>query len=79
MDLKRDLDVSALAKELDCFIEQELCVLCDIKAVTAEKWRKTHTGPAYIMVGNRVLYPKDAVRAFLARKIRVGKIRGVPL
>jgi predicted site-specific integrase-resolvase len=60
----------AIARDLDYLTEQDICQLCSITAATAEAWRKRHKGPAYALAGNRVLYPKAAVRAFLESQIR---------
>lgn len=59
-----------LAQALDCLTEEDLCALCNIAPSTAEAWRKRHTGPAYALVGNRVLYPKQKVAEFLERQTR---------
>lgn len=59
-----------LAEALDYLTEQDLCALCSITPATAEAWRKRKRGPAYALVGNRVLYPKSSVRAFLDSQIR---------
>lgn len=60
----------ALAQSLDCLTEADLCALFAITPGTAEAWRKRHTGPAYALVGNRVLYPRAKVAEFLQRQIR---------
>ena len=57
--------VAALAESFDCLTESDLLVLAGIKRGTAESWRKRGKGPAYIMLGNQVLYPKAALRAHL--------------
>lgn len=64
-----------LAHDLDYLTEQDLCQLCNITPATAEAWRKRHKGPAYALAGNRVLYPRAAVKAFLDGQIR--QVRGV--
>jgi hypothetical protein len=60
----------ALALAMDYLTEQDLCALCDITASTAEAWRKRHKGPRYSLAGNRVLYPRAAVREFLDDQVR---------
>ena len=60
----------ALAQSLDCLTEQDLCTLCEISPATAEAWRKRHKGPAYAIVGNRILYPRRSVAEFLERQMR---------
>jgi len=59
-----------LAAKLDLFTEDDLLALADITPSTAEAWRKRHRGPAHIIVGNRVFYPREAVAAFLKSQIR---------
>lgn len=59
-----------LAQSLDCLTEQDLCALYAIAPSTAEAWRKRHQGPAYILAGNRYLYPRDSVAADLQSRVR---------
>lgn len=68
--------VQILASLLDCMTEQDLCALFAITPGTAEAWRKRRKGPSYALVGNRVLYPRQAVREFLERQIRGGEAGG---
>ena len=70
-DAQRPMDknsdrVAALADELGCFTEADLLVLGGITPSTAESWRKRGRGPAHIILGNRVLYPKAAMREYLS-------------
>ena len=37
---------------------------------TLAEWRGTHTGPAYVKSGRRVLYPKEAVLGFMRANLR---------
>ena len=62
--------ISALAHSLDCIAEPDLCLLAKITPTTAETWRKRGTGPAYVLMGNRYLYPRKAVAEFLQSKVR---------
>ncbi len=62
--------VRALAQSLDCFAEPDLCLLAKITPATAESWRKRHRGPAYVLLGNRVLYPRQAVAKFIEANMR---------
>lgn len=68
--------IRALADSLDCFTEDDLLLLAGITHGTASAWRKRGTGPAYVLVGNRYLYPRPGMRAFLAGQVR--EPRGVP-
>ncbi len=62
--------VRALAESLDCILEDDLNLLTDTQPGTSLAWRKRGKGPAYVMAGNRVLYPRAAVAAYLADKTR---------
>lgn len=70
MEKKPDIKRSELAAQLECFTEDELLRLADIKASTAEAWRKRGTGPAYLRFGNTFLYPREEVLTFLKGKVR---------
>lgn len=54
-----------IADKLDCVTEEDLCLLAQAKLSTLEAWRKRGHGPAYVRIGNRVLYPRKAVAAHL--------------
>lgn len=59
-DASRDL-----AQSLDCFTDEDLQQLANVKASTTEAWRKRGIGPAYVRIGNRVLYPRTALSDYL--------------
>jgi len=65
-----------LAQSLNCLSEADFCLLADIAPGTAESWRKRRKGPAYVLFGNRYLYPRAAVAEHLADHIR--EQRGTP-
>ena len=67
MDIERVRDI---AQSLDCVTEPDLCLLADITPATAESWRKRGKGPAYALIGNRYLYPRSEVAAFLKSIVR---------
>jgi helix-turn-helix protein len=70
-DQARDRErVRALAQSLDCMTEEDLNLLTDTSPNTTENWRKRGKGPAYVLVGNRYLYPRSAVADFLKANIR---------
>jgi predicted site-specific integrase-resolvase len=46
-------------------------LLAGITASTAEGWRKRGTGPSYVLVGNRYLYPRQAVQKYMEDRMRV--------
>lgn len=57
--------VRGMAESLDCFIEEDFQQLAGATANTVEAWRKRGTGPSYIRLGNRYLYPRKAVAKHL--------------
>ena len=57
--------VRQMAEHLDCFIEEDFQQLAGATANTVEAWRKRGTGPAYIRLGTRYLYPRKAVAHYL--------------
>ena len=54
-----------LADKLDCLTETDIMLLGKLSQSTVEAWRKRGTGPAYILLGNRYLYPRKAVQKYL--------------
>ena len=54
-----------LADKLDCLLETDLMLLAKATASTVEAWRKRGTGHAYILIGNRYLYPRKSVSKYL--------------
>ncbi len=54
-----------LADKLDCLTETDIMLLGKLSQSTVEAWRKRGTGPAYILLGNRYLYPRQAVQKYL--------------
>lgn len=62
--------LQTLADSLDCVTEEDLSLLAGAKLSTLEAWRKRGQGPAYVRMGNRVLYPRKAVAAHLASLTR---------
>lgn len=62
--------LSALAHSVDCLAEPDFCLLAGITPNTAENWRKRGKGPAYVLIGTRYLYPRQAVAEFVAGNVR---------
>lgn len=62
--------IRELAESLDCIVEDDLELLAGIKPSTSEAWRKRGTGPAYVLLGNTFLYPRPALRDFIAGQVR---------
>ena len=54
-----------IADKLDCLTETDIMLLGKLSQSTVEAWRKRGTGPAYILLGNRYLYPRKAVAKYL--------------
>lgn len=76
MDPETITRIRELAESLDCIVEDDLELLAGIKPSTSEAWRKRGTGPAYVLLGNTYLYPRPALRDFIANQVR--EPRGVP-
>ncbi|HZQ61628.1 MAG TPA: hypothetical protein VFC24_09785 [Casimicrobiaceae bacterium] len=68
--------IRELARSLGCMLEDELCALAQIEGTTAAAWRKRGTGPSYIRIGNRYLYPLTAVQEHMKALVR--ERRAVP-
>ena len=69
--------VRTMAESLDCFIEEDFQQLAGATALTVEAWRKRGTGPAYIRLGTRYLYPRKAVadhlKSITRERVSLGK------
>lgn len=62
----RELEiVRGMAERLDCFVEEDFQLLAKATPLTVESWRKRGTGPSYILLGKRYLYPRAAVAKHL--------------
>lgn len=61
----QDARLTSLADSLDCLTEADLVLLANASPNTVESWRKRGTGPSYILLGNRYLYPREALRRYL--------------
>ncbi len=71
MDTQQETErLRAMTDKLDCFTEEDFQLLAEATQNTVEAWRKRGTGPAYIRVGNRYLYPRKAVAKFLESRVR---------
>lgn len=69
-----DPAVAELARSLGHFTEADLCKLAGATPLTVEAWRKRHTGPDYVLIGNTFLYPRESLQEFLQSRVR--KMRG---
>lgn len=68
--------VRQMAEQLDCFIEEDFQQLAGATPLTVEAWRKRGTGPSYIRLGNRYLYPRKAVAKHLESLTRERNVLG---
>ncbi len=75
-DIAIEERIRNIAESLDAITEDDLLALAGITHGTASAWRKRGTGPAYVILGNRVLYPRPQLKDFLADLIR--ERRNVP-
>jgi hypothetical protein len=57
--------VRQMADKLDYLTEEDFALLAGATALTVETWRKRGTGPAYVRLGRRFLYPRKAVAKHL--------------
>lgn len=67
---KDDTAIAELARSLDCLTESDLCTLARATPITVEAWRKRHTGPDYVLIGNTFLYPRASLVEFLQTRVR---------
>ncbi len=69
-DTPAEMRLRELADSLDCIVEADLALLADASPSTVEAWRKRGTGPSYILLGRRYMYPRSAVAEYLQRLVR---------
>ena len=62
--------VAELARQVDCFTEDEYATLAGVKLSTVHAWRKRGQGPDYILLGCNYLYPRTAVSAHMQTLVR---------
>lgn len=67
--------VRQMAATLNCFIEEDFQVLAGATASTVEAWRKRGTGPSFIRLGSRYLYPHAAVAKHIEENLHERKPR----
>lgn len=70
IEAKAEPRLASLASRVDCFTEEDLCLLTDATPSTLKSWRKRGEGPAYYMAGNRALYPRKAVTDWMETRLR---------
>jgi hypothetical protein len=65
-DHEKDIEhLRRMAEGLNCLLEDDFRLLASATQSTVEAWRKRGQGPAYIRLGKRVLYPREAVADYL--------------
>lgn len=65
-DQEKDIErLRKMADDLGCILEEDFRMLAQATQSTVEAWRKRGQGPAYIRIGNRVLYSREAVSEHL--------------
>lgn len=64
------LRARALAEALECMLDEDLQELAQVTEGTTENWRRRGLGPEYALVGNRYLYPREAVLKFVRSRIK---------
>jgi hypothetical protein len=64
-EVTKQAQLRHMAEGLDCLTEPDFQLLAGITPGTAEAWRKRRKGPAFIRIGNTVLYPRKAVAKHL--------------
>ncbi|QHE85892.1 helix-turn-helix transcriptional regulator [Hydrogenophaga sp. BPS33] len=57
--------IRQMADKLDFLTEEDFTLLANATPGTVEAWRKRGTGPAYVRLGRRFLYPRKAVAKYL--------------
>jgi len=76
-DNQEDVErVREMAEALDCLLEDDFRLLAGATHLTVEAWRKRGQGPAYVRLGNRVLYPREAVSEYLKSVTRERSAQG---
>jgi len=60
----------ALADSLDCLLDEDLQLLTRTTAATTKGWAGSGNGPAYSLVGNRRLYPRQLVSEWMLARVR---------
>jgi hypothetical protein len=81
LEMQATTRLQALADKLDCLTEADFTLLANASPSTVEAWRKRGTGPSYILIGNRYLYPRQAVSEYLhgLTRERARSMKGVLL
>lgn len=71
MDTTADTErLRRMAESLGCLIPEDFRALAGITESTESSWRKRGTGPAYVLIGNRYFYPRQAVADFMQARTR---------
>lgn len=65
-----DARMRELAATFELVPEADFRCMAGVTQGTLESWRRRGHGPAYVILGNRVYYPRAAVAEFLAQQTR---------
>ena len=57
--------VRQMAGHLDYMTEEDFALLANATPGTVEAWRKRGTGPTFVRLGRRYLYPRKSVAKYL--------------
>ena len=57
---------------------QQLAARWHVSEKTLERWRNQGTGPAFLKVVGRVLYPLQQIEALEAKRIRIATSKPLP-
>lgn len=60
-------DARQLARELGCFLEEDLAALTNTTIGTLRNWRTQRAGPPFVVLGNRCLYPIAQARDWIEK------------
>jgi len=65
------MDTKSLARELDCFTEDDLAGLTRTEHSTLRNWRSRRFGPPFVTLGNVTLYPISAAKGWIEKNAAV--------
>ena len=60
-----------LARELGCWVEDEMATLGKVEIPTLRNWRARRIGPPFVTLGNVVLYPIASSREWLEKNLEI--------
>ena len=63
-------NAESLAADIGCMTEDGFARLARVKVETAQAWRRRNQSPPFVRFGNQILYPREAVAAWLTARIK---------